>query len=1215
MSQQRSRIGFVPRNSELDAAMQLLELGYGGMHTYTHHEGSRYNSMDVQSVGSVGDFRSHSVGAQSVGSVGDVRSHSVGAQSVGSVGDFRSHSVGAQLVGSVGSVGDFRSHSVGAQSVGSVGDVRSHSVGAQSVGSVGDFRSHSVGAQSVGSVGSVGDFRSHSVGAQSVGSVGDFRSHSVGAQPVRSVGSVGDVRSHSVGAQSVGSIGSVVDIKSHSVGAQSGRSVGSVGDFRSHSVGAQSVRSVGSVGDFRSHSVGAQSVGSVGYFRSHSVGAQSVGSVGSVGDYRSQSVGVQSVPSVDDFRSQSVGDFRSQLVGVHSVPSVGDYRSHSVGVQSVPSVGDYRSHSVGVQSVGDFRLQPMPSAVTITTHSPQTHYPRNAEKHAYASPTSYALTQIGQQRQAQVHFSLSPQQPPLAYQMSRAPLQQQRPSPQVSSPLSHSSNQLSQAIVNLKQAEEDRFIAWRLIERMLASIALEGCDMEELRDQQESLVRANKRLEENTTKVELRQKKAGVPVEERLDTVERHEMQAMKVSSVLRKIEKKLKSDMSTPNTDANIKHTGIRLPKMELKTFDGNVRRWHEFWESFEHGVHNNTSLPDHQKLQYLKNCLRGAAFVTISDLDMKGDHYDVAVRLLKERYGHKNVLRKSHLDGLESLPAVSNSYDMEKLKRFYDELECHVKALAAIGVQPVEYATTMVPKIISKLPMEIRIKLTEGQEENEDLPVNELLEGLRKVIKVMEKCGVQMKAPSEHGKQFERKQHETSMSPPSRPLMASGATLMSTERRHRCEFCLGEHQAVACSKYETVSDREMVLRKYNRCYGCLKRGHMLKQCNSAKVCKKCNKDKHHETICGGTNEPTGVINTALSRSPTAAIAYQTVKAKLQPVNGGKSVTCRVLLDSGSARSFISEKLARRLGSKPVRGKQRQRFEGLNETVQELETESHVVRLTSLDSSYSNDIEVKTLPAITTIGNPAPLKLKQLYPHLKELFFTDVSQKRLLEVDMLLGSEHLAELQTGCIRKGERGEPVAVLTKLGWTLMGSTLTTPVIHKKVAEPSILIVDQMQVKGVVSNEDKCTVPLPCREDKHRVPANRRLTEGRFKDSPEILKGRITDENLSNFGMRGGPVVNLQKRKQWWKGRKSHKGKREDWPTRPEHLEPSKEQEAEVQEKAPTLMFKIEGSTQTRLQSDQEDKDSRSTYKKKHKKNCKCEGHSQHNFRRFNQEDHD
>ena len=103
-------------------------------------------------------------------------------------------------------------------------------------------------------------------------------------------------------------------------------------------------------------------------------------------------------------------------------------------------------------------------------------------------------------------------------------------------------------------------------------------------------------------------------------------------------------------------------------------------------------------------------------------------------------------------------------------------MKAFATIGVQPVEYATAMKPEIITRLPMEICIKLREGREENEDLPVSELLEGLRNGIKVMEKCRVQMKTPSEHGKQFKRKQHKTSISPPSRPLMVSGATLMST-------------------------------------------------------------------------------------------------------------------------------------------------------------------------------------------------------------------------------------------------------------------------------------------------------------------------------------------------------------------------------------------------------------------------------------------------------
>ena len=816
----------------------------------------------------------------------------------------------------------------------------------------------------------------------------------------------------------------------------------------------------------------------------------------------SQSVGAQSVQSV--VGGQSVGDYRSQPVG--------DYRSQSVGAQSVQSV-------VGGQSVGDYRSQPVQS-VAMTTHTSEMYYSMNGRPNMYTSPTNGFVAQTSQQQNVQLPFSpptlpyprmVAPKEPPFSSQMSRTPQQQQN---------AQSNKQSSPAIASLNQAEEDRFLAWRLIQRILASITIEDGDMEELKDKQDALVRASKRLEESTVKVELRQRKAGVPMEERLDAIERHEMQAMKVNSTLRKIAKKLNGDVLTHKTDASTKYTGIRLPKMELKTFDGNVRRWHEFWECFEHDVHNNDSLPDHQKLQYLKNCLKGAAFVTISDLDMKGDHYPAAVRLLKERYGHKNVLRKSHFDGLESLPAITHSYDLEKLKRFYDELECHVKALAAIDVRPEEYTTTMIPKIISKLPVNIRIKLTEGQEENEDLKVQELLEGLRKSIKVMEKYGVQMKAQSEHGRQFERKPHKMTVPSPSRPVMSSGATLTSIERKEKCEFCLGQHQAAACKKYQTVKEREMVVKKYNRCFGCLKQGHMLRQCKNAKVCKKCGKEKHHWTLCRATNEPTGVINQALLMGPTAAIAYQAVIAKVQPANGGKKVTCRVLLDSGSARSFITEKLARRLESKPIGGKQCQRFEGINETIQDLETESHMVKLTSLDGKYSNDMEVKTLPAITTIGNPAPLKLKQLYSHLKDLYFTDVTKKKLLEVDMLLGSEHLAEIQTGCIKNGKRGEPTAVLTRLGWTLMGSTVQGK--KQRTPEPTNLIVED-------------------------VP-----------------------DNPSDLGTRGATASKLQNCKLWWEGPHFLKGKKKDWPMQPDDLKPS--EEAEAEEKAPIMTIKTEGRTQ-------------------------------------------
>ena len=76
-------------------------------------------------------------------------------------------------------------------------------------------------------------------------------------------------------------------------------------------------------------------------------------------------------------------------------------------------------------------------------------------------------------------------------------------------------------------------------------------------------------------------------------------------------------------------------------------------------------------------------------------------------------------------------------------------------------------------------------------------------------------------------------------------------------------------------------------------------------------------------------------------------------------------------------------------------------------------------------------------MGNPEPLLLKRKYAHLRDVYFTDVAKGDHLTIQMLLGSQHLADLQTGDIRKGKPGEPVAVRTMICWTLMGPTKPDP----------------------------------------------------------------------------------------------------------------------------------------------------------------------------------
>ena len=107
-----------------------------------------------------------------------------------------------------------------------------------------------------------------------------------------------------------------------------------------------------------------------------------------------------------------------------------------------------------------------------------------------------------------------------------------------------------------------------------------------------------------------------------------------------------------------------------------------------------------------------------------------------------------------------------------------------------------------------------------------------------------------------------------------------------------------------------------------------------------------------------------------------------IQSQDGKCTIKCRALLDSGSSRSFITQQLADELQSKAIGPRMRKTFEGLNEKLQEVETEQHLVRMKSLDGKYCTQLAVSTLPAITKVGNPEQLLLKRKYTHLQDVYF-----------------------------------------------------------------------------------------------------------------------------------------------------------------------------------------------------------------------------------------
>ena len=63
---------------------------------------------------------------------------------------------------------------------------------------------------------------------------------------------------------------------------------------------------------------------------------------------------------------------------------------------------------------------------------------------------------------------------------------------------------------------------------------------------------------------------------------------------------------------------TKVKLPKLTLKTFNGDLTKWETFWSVFESSIHSNSSLSAVDKFTYLNSLLDGPALRAIDGLQL---------------------------------------------------------------------------------------------------------------------------------------------------------------------------------------------------------------------------------------------------------------------------------------------------------------------------------------------------------------------------------------------------------------------------------------------------------------------------------------------------------------------------------------------------------------------------------------------------------------------
>lgn len=79
-----------------------------------------------------------------------------------------------------------------------------------------------------------------------------------------------------------------------------------------------------------------------------------------------------------------------------------------------------------------------------------------------------------------------------------------------------------------------------------------------------------------------------------------------------------------------------VKLPKISLPHFRGNLMRWPAFWDLFNSAIHSNERLSEIDKFNYLRLLLEGTAYDAIAGLALSAANYGEAVEILRKRFGN---------------------------------------------------------------------------------------------------------------------------------------------------------------------------------------------------------------------------------------------------------------------------------------------------------------------------------------------------------------------------------------------------------------------------------------------------------------------------------------------------------------------------------------------------------------------------------------------------
>ena len=389
---------------------------------------------------------------------------------------------------------------------------------------------------------------------------------------------------------------------------------------------------------------------------------------------------------------------------------------------------------------------------------------------------------------------------------------------------------------------------------------------------------------------------------------------------------------MLTAFSEAQRRPSSIQtLLKLDIPKFSGEKSKWVTFRDLFLSSVHNNQDLSNAQRFQYLRSYVTGDAESLIRTIPITEDNYQLAWENLMDAFNKPSLVVSSIFERFLGCQTVSPNHC--NLRTTFNLFRETFETLERQGEYAQSQDALAVHLMVKKLDQNLTLAWAKHSKNKDEPSTQFFLDFLK------EQCGIY-----DHTHPEDNNSSKAHSNKPRDKLTSDNHRKphlhVNSITTYSCFFCKGNHSIYKCPNFLHLShvDRQKYISEQSRCSNCLSKGHSLKNCSSVKNCFKCNQrhnsllhidsnqgsktvaanpgsssssDSHRpmpaSTSSESSSETVLQINSSLTDSscilPTALVDLTT--------SDGSQFQTRVLIDTGSQATFISESIVKELGLK----------------------------------------------------------------------------------------------------------------------------------------------------------------------------------------------------------------------------------------------------------------------------------------------------------------